>query len=144
MNRNWTALTSVVVLLAACQTKDVFDPGWTREVGVSDPEQSSVQMISAPTQARVNVPFSVTVRTLGSSSCTRVESTEVTVSGLDVDITPYDEYARKAPACTDDLHAFEHPATVTVATAGQARIRLHARTREGADMTYDAAVTVVP
>jgi len=144
MGRNWIALGLLTLLVAACQTKGVFDPGWERAVGQVDPALSSVQMITAPTSARVNVPFTVTVRTLGRSPCTRAADMDVVVSGLNVDITPYDEYARTSPYCRDDLKAFEHTASVTVGTAGQARVRLHARTLAGADYTYDAAVTVQP
>jgi len=132
----------LAVLAAACVNKGVFDPGWDRQVGAVDPALSSIQMLSAPTQAAANVPFTVTVRTLGSSSCTRAADTDVVVNGLDVDITPYDEYARNLPACTTDIHPFEHQAQVTVTTPGQARIRLHARTLDDQPMTYDATVTI--
>lgn len=144
MRRNWTMIAVAAVVLAACQSKDVFDADWQRDVGVVDPALSSVQMISAPTQANVNTAFTVTVRTLGSSSCTRVAETEVAVSGLNVDITPYDEYTRSVPVCTTDLRAFEHQARVTVGTAGEARIRLHARTLAGAAFTHDVPVTIRP
>jgi hypothetical protein len=138
-------MVMAVLALAACSSKGVLDVGWERQLGVVDPALSSVQMLSLPTQVRANVAFNITVRTLGSRSCTRAQSTEVTVSGLNVDITPYDEHARTAPACSPAASwPIEHVASVTVSTAGQAHVRLHARTRAGVDSTFDAAFTVTP
>ena len=135
-------LAAAMLLLATCQGKDVFEPGWVQQVGEVDPELSSVQLITVPATATVNVPFTVTVRTVGSRTCTRAFDADVAVSGLDVDITPFVQVARAAPYCSSDLTAFEHPVSVTIGSAGQARIRLHAHTRTGAEFTYDVLLTV--
>ena len=142
MQRKLIGLATTAVLLASCQTKDVFEPGWERAIGQMDPSHATVQAVSAPATATVNVPFSVTVRTLGSSICTRVANTEVSVTGLTVTVTPYDEYARTMPYCTNDQKAFEHTASVTVASPGTATIRVSARSLQGVPINIDRVVTV--
>jgi hypothetical protein len=136
-------LGAVVAACAAPGTTDT-SADWERRIGVVEPALSSIQMLKLPPEVRVGEPFTVTVRTLGSSSCTRAAGMDVASEGLSVELTPYDEYARNPAACTDDLHAFEHTARVTVAVAGQARVRLHARALTGEALRYDAAVTVRP
>jgi hypothetical protein len=133
-----------LALLASCRGQEVADPGWERGLAVTDPARSSVQMIEVPMTVKAGTPFTVIIRSFGSSSCTRVGDATVVVNGLDVDITAYNNYARRAPACTDDLHVFEHRVPVTVNQVGQARMRLHARSTSGEPLSYDFALTVHP
>lgn len=131
------------LLLAACSTDETVAPdGWVRRVGVIDPALSSIQLLSLPAEVRLGEPVAATVRTLGSSSCTRVHDTQLDVNGLSVDITPRDEYAPEDTACTADIHAFPHDVTWTFKTAGQARVTVHGRGHDGRDIAYDVTVNV--
>jgi hypothetical protein len=86
--------------------QDVFDP-----VGSALSARSIRAVFGADDHCAyigaVNVPFTVTVRTLGSSPCTRAADMDVVVSGLNVDITPR-QSTPASPFCRDDLKAFEH------------------------------------
>jgi hypothetical protein len=130
------------LLVCACSPFTNPDPdGWSRVIGTVNPALSSIQMVNLPTEARVNVPFTVTVMTLGSSSCTRADGTDVDTAGLRVTIIPYDRVAPPGTPCTRDLRAFPHEVQLRFATAGEARITVVGR-HEGSTVTHDLRIPV--
>ena len=121
---------------------DVDADGWRRVMGTMEPAMSSVQAIKVPADIVAGVPFTVTLTTLGSSSCTRADGANRAVVGNMAVITPYDRIAPEGTGCTRDLRGFPRDVTITIAEAGPATIRIIARGIESPVLTYDATVTV--
>src|SRR5688572_25596443 len=129
------------LLVSACAP--VTNPdGWRRVVGNVNPALSSIQMVNLPTEAAVNVPFTVTVTTLGSSSCTRADGTDVATNGLTATITPYDRVAPPDAPCTRDLRGFPHPVQLRFTTAGSARIIVIGREGSGGTTSHEFVLPV--
>ena len=130
-----------VLLVSSCAL--VTNPdGWRRVIGNVNPALSSMQMVNLPTEAAVNVPFTVTVTTLGSSSCTRADGADVVTNGLTATITPYDRVAPPNTPCTRDLRGFPHPVQLRFATAGSARINVIGRDGSGQTTTHEFVLPV--
>jgi hypothetical protein len=143
-------LASVILLapayLAAACSSPTGDDDWQRVVGTIDPLLSSVQLVFIPEGITAGQPFTVTVTTVGSSSCTRAAGADLAVSGGSATITPYDEIRTGSDlACTDDLRPFPRDITLTLPSAGTAEIRIHGRDfRSDETVTYGVVVTVLP
>ena len=134
---------AALILFAGCSSgTSTGEDGWTSGVGVISPELSSTQLLTMPAEVQAGVPFDVTVRTVGSSSCTRAAELRVSQSTSRLELTPYDEYAPRDRACTDDLHAFDHTARITIATPGTRTVRINGRKFNGAEITYETTLTV--
>jgi hypothetical protein len=131
-----------LLLLAACVLPT--DPGWERVVGEIAPEFSSSQTLAAPREAVAGMPFTVTVTTVGSSSCTRPAGASVRVTGLVAEITPMDEQATRAQLCTLDLSPFPRPVTLRFTTPGEAVVRVLGRGFAGQSSEVEVGVTVRP
>jgi len=131
------ALTTMV----ACSTP--ADPDdWQRVVGWANPLMSSVQAIELPSQVVANQPFDVTIRTLGSSSCTRADGARASIDQNVAVVTAYDRVAPPNTGCTRDLRAFPRTVSVTFASPGVATIRLNTRTPEGVTSSFDWTIEV--
>ena len=134
---------AIALFFAACSRGPTTSAdGWTKRVGVIGPELSSIQLLSMPAEVQANVPLDVTVRTLGSSSCTRAAELRTSQSSARLELTPYDEYAPRDRACTDDLHAFDHTARITIASPGTRTVRIIGRKFDGGEITYETTITV--
>jgi hypothetical protein len=131
-----------LLLLAACA--GTTDPEWRRVVGRIAPEFSSSQTLAAPREAAVGTDFTVTVTTLGSSSCTRPDGATASVAGLVAEITPFDQEAAGAQACTDDLRPFPRPVTLRFAAPGEAVVRVRGRGLSGQPVEAEVHVAVRP
>lgn len=81
------------------------------------------EVVEVPASAPAGEPFEVVVVTYGGGCVTR-NGTEVDVSGLVVDVRPYDMDSG-AEVCTDELRIFEHRAAVIVHEIGTAEVRFH-------------------
>jgi hypothetical protein len=130
-----------LLLLAACSTGTGPD-GWQRVVGRMEPELSSIQAVLMPAEAMVNVPFEVTLSTVGSSSCTRAAGALSSVAGRTAVITPYDLVAPPTTPCTRDLRAFPRTVSVKLTSTGEGLIRIRARGAEGRPTTFDVTIPV--
>jgi hypothetical protein len=136
----WRAALAIA-LLCACSPLPA-PSGWSRVIGTVNSSLSSIQSVNLPPQANVNVPITVTVTTLGSSSCTRADGTDVVARGLAVTITPYDRVAPPGTPCTRDLRGFPHEVQLRFATAGEARITIVGRDGSGATATQEVVIPV--
>jgi hypothetical protein len=110
-----------IVLLAAPCTGPVA-PVAERVPGVISFYGES-ELAEVPESAVAGEPFEVMVVTFG-GGCITQDGTEVDVSGLEVDVRPYD-LESGGEVCTAELRLFEHRATVTVAVPGTAEVRFH-------------------
>lgn len=135
-----TLLTGMV-LFAGCSAP-IEPEGWERVVGRVQPELSSIRAVLSPAEVFANVPFTVTVNTLGSSSCTREAGMKTRVTGRTAEITPYDLVAPAGTECTRDLHAFPRTVSIVLRTAGEGVIRVRGRGADGQPITFDFTVPV--
>lgn len=148
--RRWLILGSLTVALLAGCASLLESERWERVVGIiedtapvadADPWWSPIQL---PEIVQSGVPFTASVITLGSSSCTRADGADVEIAGLVAEITPYDLTARNA-VCTSDLA--RHPRSVTLRfdSPGEAVIRVHGRTLLTDEPTlYEPRILVEP
>jgi hypothetical protein len=132
---------TLTVLLLAC-TSGTEPDDWRRVVGHVNPALSSIQAVSFPAQVQANVPFPVTVTTLGSSSCTRADGASVSRSDNLAIITPYDRVAPDGTACTRDLRGFPRTVMVRFGRPGEARLRFPTRNWQGESDTIEFSLTV--
>ncbi len=115
----------LVVALPGCQAATDLRPVVERRPGVLSIGEEP--LVTVPAEGTVGVPVAVTVVTWG-GGCVRQGTTEASVDALAADVRPYDSvyvYLPPHMACTADLRRYTHAATVTFATAGAARLRVH-------------------
>jgi hypothetical protein len=138
------ALLAPLAFVAACSSPTGEDE-WQRVIGTIAPMFSSQQLLFIPEGITAGRPFTITVTTVGSSTCTRVAGADVAVTGAFATVTPYDRVPRGGVGCTRDLRGFPRDVTLTLPTAGAAVIRIRGRGFDGgAEQTYEVAVTVRP
>lgn len=84
--------------------------------------------ITVPDTVQAGEAFTVTVRTLAPNGCWRKDRTEVRVSGLIAQVTPYDIYrVERDENCTAEPVSITHTATVTFGSAGDGRVDILGR-----------------
>lgn len=125
----WMALALVV---AACGSPS--EPAPPSQSGLPDPPAGRVRVLGSiigynRDDPRISIvqngrTVSVSVTTYG-GGCHSGGETVVQVSGLFVDITPYDFTATTGTVCTQPLLSFVHEATVRFDVVGTAHIRIH-------------------
>lgn len=133
---------ALLLLLVGCRGGGTDPDDWQQRLGVVDPQLSAAQTIELPQVVSAGALFPVVVRTIGSSSCTRVARTDVSVNGLLAEIRPYDSYAPARSACTDDLHFFVHETMLRFTTRGTARVVLHGRRYTGEPTRVEVSLEV--
>jgi hypothetical protein len=121
----WLTSANLGPVLAALSFLGCSEPDWATTLGMLNPaaEDRSVSL-DRPTHLTANAPFLVTVRTFGSSNCTRAERMDLSVTGSVVRLTPYDELAQDGATCFRDLAPFPHSRTVQFGEPGPATLRL--------------------
>lgn len=137
-------LVLTILLLGGC-TGSVNPDGWQRVVGVIEFGGGSAVPIQLPAEVRRGDPFTATVVTFGSGTCTRADGADVQVNGLTATITPYDLKPTGDAICTDDLAS--HPRTVTLRfqLTGEASIRVIGRTlHPDGPAVYETTIPVAP
>lgn len=119
-------LVALLPLVAACAS--LLEPGqeWRRVVGITSISPHQPPPIRLPDTIRAGVPFTATVITWGSGSCTRPDGAEVRTSGLLVEVTPYDREATSG-VCTDDLRPYPREVSLRIDAAGEAVVRVIGR-----------------
>ncbi|HEU0076169.1 MAG TPA: hypothetical protein VFQ76_00890 [Longimicrobiaceae bacterium] len=138
-------LPALLLLAAACS--GASDPDSRRVVGVIALDAGAPDppgALAAPDTVAAGAPFTVTVTTRGSSSCTRADGAELELRGLLAEIVPYDRDGTRLRACTDDLHAFPRDVTVRFAAPGRAVVRVRGRDLRGGPAVVEAGVVVRP
>jgi hypothetical protein len=125
------------------------DPNTQRVVGTIDRALSSARVIDAPGEVHSGVPFAVTVRTVGSSTCVSPAGGGVEVSGALARITPYDLVPEPGHdvVCTRDYAVHPRDLSVTLKQPGPARLRVVGLSASSADPVLDSVevqLTVTP
>jgi len=131
--------------LALGSCNDATDPEIQRVIGRIDAHHTAVPTIVAPDEARANVPFTVIVRTVGTSDCTKPDGEDLEVLGDLARIVPYDvvPIPGHSTVCRNDYAFQEHRLSVTLPRTGAARVRvvgLSAATRES---VLDSAEVII-
>ena len=102
-------------------------------------------VIDAPPEVHANQPFTVTIATYGSSSCTTVDGADVQVTDVVVEITPYDRQPiGDNVVCTADLASHPREVVVTLSTLGHTTIRVVGQNFDGESIVEENIVTVIP
>ena len=129
---------AVVVLALACSDPNGLD-GWRVMVGLVDPAHFPV--LTLPEHAESGSPVAITVATVGSSSCTRTDRTDVAVSQGTVDIVPYDLVAPPGTPCTADVEPLYRQVFIHAAS-GDLRLRVTARTSSDELQVFEGVLRV--
>ena len=116
---------------------------WQRAVGVIDNGGIAVDPLIVPDTVHLGVPFTAIVSTFGSTACIRPDRSQVQGTGLQIDITPYDNVWSGSPPCLPGWEGYPRSVNLTFATPGAAVVRLHGRGFTG-DLTLEKPLTVRP
>ena len=133
---------AALLLLAACG--GATDPEWRRVVGVVDVGDGAPGALAVPDTVVAGVPFTATVTTFGSGSCTRPDGAELEVRGSVADIVPYDRDATGPRPCTDDLAPLPRDVRVRFTAPGRALVRVRGRALRGGFADQEVGVVVRP
>ncbi|HKG91201.1 MAG TPA: hypothetical protein VKA84_04895 [Gemmatimonadaceae bacterium] len=152
LSRRTLALAAAAgALLSGCRHNDVVtvpegvDPSWSLRPAFVDIERNSVQAIVSPMTARVGVPFTLTINSYGSSSCTRLGNDQVETRGMVADITVLNWEAPDGSPCTRDIRFLPHEIALRFTQAGDATVRVRARSPRTQELfTYDMTLRVEP
>jgi hypothetical protein len=132
-----TALT-----LGGCH--GVSEPTWKLLPGYIDVAAGPAAVIEVPATARANAPFTVTVHTYGSPSCTRAYGATITIQGLVANVVPIDWQAPTGTECSDERKDFPRPVELTFTGAGDALIHVEGRDASGATVSVETPIHVEP
>lgn len=120
--------------------------GWERVVGIIDiGSDAPLPTLELPETIRSGVPFTATVVTWGSGTCTRPAGAEVRHYEGGVEITPFDRWPVGEAVCTDDLRPYPRSVEIRIDGAGEAVVRVVGRTLWPSEPTeHEVRVTVQP
>ena len=122
--------------------------GWERSPALLIPSLSSIQTIAVPSHVRVGETFTVTVNSMGSSTCVRGDGMDVSRHDDVVELVPWDIVAPSGSVCTDDLRPIPHQTELTAQFNGTLTLRVHGQLHSdggGTSIgTVIAVVTVTP
>ena len=114
----------LTLMLLAAATACATGPDTARVPGNISAGGTDWPVYTGPRTAVAGQAFSATVFTFGSSSCTTPDGADVTVTGLDAEVVPYDRVPAAPVACTADFGQHPHPVTLRFDTAGSATLRV--------------------
>jgi hypothetical protein len=135
----------VLAMLPACGGPGTTPPTTERVIGLIPTDRfPELTVLHAPPEVRANQPFTITVTTYRSSSCTVIDGAEVQVTGVVASITPYDRQPGGDVGCTADLAHHPRDVQVTLSSAGRATIRVIGQNFDGERTTNERVITVVP
>ena len=143
-------ILALCLLAVACHTAD--EPGLAgttvREPAILRIGPDSTTVTILPSSPRVNSPITVSFNTFG-GGCISTGETEVSVTGLQADIRPYQYryYPRANEGCTTELRFDPHTVTLQFATVGMAQVRIQGQTQaQPANQPYTVVrnVTIAP
>lgn len=117
----------LVLALGGCSSMMDGDD-WRRVIGVLD---TDIAPIEVPATIFADQPFTVTISTVGSSTCTRADGATVDGEGNTATVTPWDNIAPEGSVCSRDLRPFPRNVTVTFESAGPATLRIRNRSSTG-------------
>ena len=98
--------------------------------------------VTAPESVALGEPATIVVKTAG-GGCIRTGDTEVQVTGLVAELTPYDHFPSAGQICTADFRLNTHTVTVQFTQRGQATVRVRGRAQpSGQIVTVVRQITV--
>lgn len=130
-----------VLMLPACVPTNPFTT--KRVIGqIPTDRVPELEVLRAPARASVNQPFTVTVITHSSSSCTTSAGAQVEVTHLTATITPLD--LKEEGPCTADLAVHPREVELTFQQAGEATMRVIGQNFDGEPTTTEQLITITP
>jgi hypothetical protein len=118
-------MRSLGVVLLAVAVTTCSEPDWVTTVGTLNVNPDRAAAVTMPALVTAGSRFVVTVQTLGSSNCTRVERTDLTLTGNLARVVPYDQVpAGGETSCFRDLMTFPHSQDVQFDAVGPATVRV--------------------
>jgi hypothetical protein len=135
-------VAAMLLSLAGCADPFAEDE-WRRRIGVIDVGGSQPGTLQLPDTVAIATTFTVTVRTYGSSTCTRADGARVEVEGLVAEITPYDRVLEEG-VCTDDLAPFPRVVALRFDEPGEALVRVVGRSISGFGAEIERSLFVRP
>jgi hypothetical protein len=129
--------TILVLVLAVCVAPAASR--WQARLGTIEPDLRPLEL---PEEIRAGLEFTVTVRTVGSSSCTAAAGVESAVEGMRAVIRPIDRVAPDGSICTMDLASFPRQVTLVFPTPGEGEIVVVAHSLQGDTVAYALPVEV--
>lgn len=119
--RSLLILTGLLVGLAGCSA--FTGPDTRRVVGLIGEGGSDLRAIVAPDTVQVDVSFTATVNSFGSSTCTTPDGVDLTLTPAEARVTPYDRVpADRQVVCTADISLRPHPVELRFTRPGLATI----------------------
>ncbi|MEO8448840.1 MAG: hypothetical protein ABI647_03560 [Gemmatimonadota bacterium] len=137
-----SSVLAFILGLSACTGPT--ESGWTRALGLVDEGTPPFTGLTAPDTVRARRQFEITVRTFGSSSCTRPDGYDLVAAPLRAEVRPYDLTAPLGSVCTEDYGAFPRTVPIRFEAAGIAEIVVEGHGFDGASRQVRKAVTVLP
>ena len=135
-------LLAPLPLALAC---DVVETDFDRRLlpAVIDLDAAHPPQVELPQSVRVGERFTVRITTYG-SGCSSKGTTQVSVTGLQVELSPYDSYpTAEDAACTRELRTHLHQVQVWVEEPGTATVSVHGRRMpDGEPATVARTLTV--
>lgn len=136
--------TSVLKPSPVSSLQITSSPAYKRVVGLIPIDTFSELMpIQIDGAIYANQPFTLTVVTYGSSSCTTPDGATVTITDTVVTITPYDLLPIEV-ACSADFAEHPRAVKVTFPFSGQSTIRIQGQNFEEQIITFEQTVNVLP
>jgi hypothetical protein len=99
------------------------------------------RVLVAPDTVDDGVPFTVTISTFGSGSCTRPSATRVVMGAALAELSVWDVQRVGVP-CTDDLRTFPRDIPVTFTGVGVATVRVRGRALARGGAGEDSVVVI--
>ena len=116
-----------------------------RVIGAIDTDRfPELEVLRAPASVSVNQPFTVTVITHDSSSCTTSVGAKVEVDGLAAIIIPIDQKPLRSIPCSANLAKHPRDVELTFRQAGQATIWVIGQNIDEEPTTNEYSITVMP
>jgi hypothetical protein len=116
----------------------------TTVLWTESPTQATIvptEVLVVPETASAGQPFGVRVTTIGESGCWRAGSEGTAISGLTVELTPFDVHSGHG-ICTTALVALRHEWTLTLDSPGEWTVRVRGRIARYGDDTWETPVAV--
>ena len=124
MTSSWPLRVPLTGAALALFLLSCSEPDWTRVIGNLNHGPERTVSLAAPAQVAAGKDFLVTVRTVGGTGCIRADGSEVTLTGNQARLVPYDEIPLDGRGCFRDLRGYDHTARLTFQEPGPATLRI--------------------
>ena len=140
MSRDRVFLPPVLLILLGCSAST--EPEWSRVPGLVVEGTAPFTSVVAPAEVARGQTFEITVSTFGSSSCTRSDGYELSLTAAGAEIRVFDRVAPQNTPCTDDFRQFPRTVALSFPAAGTIELTVVGRGFDEQPLTVRAIVLV--